>query len=303
MTIRIFSHKALRTTAVSAAVGSALLIAVAGTNGQTATHSTALGQTQLVSSTTPTDGMSYDMSTTDWGQFADRYSAVINDIRNRLRTTPLYGNMRLSQRTNDYFPVTLAMGRSQITLVINARNLYVVGWRNEGTNTYYRLNEGPGTFGTARTVNLPWLNYNDMEAAAGTSRANLNISMGTLQGSISTLGSLNNISNSDRARSLLIVTQAIAEGARFDFISYRIDGVMRRGNSWNPSVSSTVSSNGASSSTINVTGLDLENNWARLSDSVVAALNDGRPPHVRIGSGYLDTLSAIDAQVAIALSS
>lgn len=302
MTMQIFSRKALRTAAVSAAAGSALLVAVAGTSGQTATHSTALGQTQLVNATQPTDGMSYDMSPTDWGQFADRYSAVINDIRGRLRTTPLYGNMRLSQRTNDFFPVTLAMGRSQITLVINARNLYVVGWRNDGTNTYYRLNEGPGTYGSARTVNLPWLNYNDMESAAGTSRANLNISMGTLQGSLSTLGSLNNVSNSDRARSLLIVTQAIAEGARFDFISYRVDNAMRHGSNWNPSFSTTVSSNGASSSTIDVTGLDLENNWARLSDAAIAAVNDGRPPHVRIGSGYLDTLSAIDAQVAIALS-
>ncbi|MFJ6897448.1 ribosome-inactivating family protein [Streptomyces hokutonensis] len=260
---------------------------------------------QLVSSTTPTDGMSYDMSTTDWGQFKQRYDAIINDIRQRLRGTTLYGNVVLAQGSDDYFPVTLAIGRSQITLVFNARNLYVVGWRDDATNTYFRLGEGPNSpLNTTSQVNLNWINYTQMESAAAVGRGSLPISMGSIQGSISDLGT-STTSNRDRARALLILVQALAEGARFDFLSYRISDSIRLGRTYYAGSSSQVSSNGSNSggSMIDVTGLDFENSWSAISSAMLRATRDRSTPHVRVGSGYLDTLSAIDAQLAIALRS
>ncbi|WP_327316504.1 ribosome-inactivating family protein [Streptomyces sp. NBC_01235] len=295
----------LRTSAVvpAALVGA---LAVNGVTGITATHhpSSPGEQVRLVDETVPTDGMSYDMTTGVHKDLAHRYDAIINDIRGRLRGTHLYGNTLLTRNTDDYFPVTLAMGRSQITLVLNARNLYVVGWRNDGTNRYYRLGEGPKTYGGAHPVNLPWLNYTDVEQAAGIGRDGLGISLSSIQGSISDLGNLHyTAAGRTQARALLILTQALAEGARFDFISYRISEAIRGGHSYYPGTSSTISSNGSNrgNSLFDVTGLDFENNWGGISNALQSATHNHTAPRYHIGQGSLTTLSAIDAQLAVAL--
>ncbi|MET8979454.1 ribosome-inactivating family protein [Streptomyces sp. NPDC004539] len=299
------SFRGIRASSVLPAV-LAGAVAVAGLTGVTAEHTTAPGRSfQLVSSTTPTDGMSYDMSATDANQFKSRYDAIINDIRNRVRGTTLYGNVVLAQSNDDYFPVTLAIGRSQITMVFNARNLYVVGWRNDATNTYYRLGEGPNSpLGSTSQVNLNWLNYTQMESAAAVGRGSLPISQGSIQGSIRDLGTATT-ANRDRARALLVLVQAFAEGARFDFLSYRVSEAIRLSHSFYTGDSSQVSSNGSNSggSMIDVTGLDFENSWSAISSAMLRATRDRSTPHVRVGDGYLDTLSAIDAQLAVALRS
>ncbi len=291
-------------TVVPAVLAGAL--AVTSVSGLAETPRTSLGhEVQLVDSEKPTDGMSYDLTTGVHRELAGRYDAIINNIRQRLQGTRLYGNIILARNTDDYFGVTLAMGRSQITLVLNARNLYVVGWRNDGTNLYYRLGEGPETFPGSRTVHLDsWLNYNGMEAAAGIGRGSLGISLGTIQGSISDLGNLHyRTAGRSQARALLILTQAFAEGARADFISYRVSQAIRGGHSYYPGESSTISSNGSNSgaSMIDVTGLDFENDWGDLSRAAQNATHNHTAPHFHIGNGYLTTLSAIDAQLAVAL--
>ncbi|MFI7018696.1 ribosome-inactivating family protein [Streptomyces sp. NPDC050164] len=298
----------LRRLRTSAVVPAALVgaLAVTGMSGLTETHHTSLGQeAQLVSDSIPTDGKSYDLTTGVHSDLARRYDALINDIRGRVGGTRLYGNIILARNQDDYFPVTLAMGRSQVTLVFNARNLYIVGWRNHETNTYYRLGHGPATIAGARVRHLNWLNYNNMEGAAGNiSRGSLGISLGTIQGSISDLGGQHyTAAGRDQARALLILTQAFAEGARADFISYRVSQAIRGGHSYYPGESSTISSNGSNSggSMIDVTGLDFENDWSDLSRAAQNALHNHAAPRFRIGSGYLTTLSAIDAQLAVAL--
>ncbi|MFF7985773.1 ribosome-inactivating family protein [Streptomyces sp. NPDC007901] len=297
--------QAIRNLSTTAVASAALVaVAVTGVSGLTSgDHPSHPGsQIQLVGKDVPTDGMSYDMTVGVHKDFANRYDAIINDIRGRLRGTRLYGNIILTRSVDDYFPVTLAMGGSQVTLVINARNLYVVGWRNDGTDTYYRLDTGPATYGGARPRNLDWVNYNDMERAAGVSRDSLGISMGTIQGAISDLGSRNSTTaGRNEARSLLILTQALAEGARFDFISYRISQAIRGSHKWYPGTSSRVSSTGSSGSNIDVTGIDLENNWDGISRAAQNATQNGTHPNYRIGDGTLWTLSAIDAQLAVAL--
>ncbi|MFE0256849.1 ribosome-inactivating family protein [Streptomyces sp. NPDC059010] len=291
----------LSTTAVASAA--LVAVTVAGVSGLTSgNHPSPLGsQVQLVGEHVPTDGMSYDMNVGVHKDFAKRYDAIINDIRGRLRGTHLYGNIILTRPVNDYFPVTLAMGGSQVTLVINARDLYVVGWRNDATNTYWRLNAGPSAYGGAHPRSIDWVNYNDMERAAGVSRDSLGISMGAIQGAISDLGSHNSTTaGRNEARSLLILTQAIAEGARFDFISYRLGQAIRGGYRWFPGTSSRISSNGSSGSGIDVTGIDFENNWDGLSRAAQNATRNGTHPNYPIGDGHLWTLAAIDAQLAVA---
>ncbi|WP_369029595.1 ribosome-inactivating family protein [Streptomyces adonidis] len=299
----------LRRLHPSAVVPAALVgvLAVTGVSGLAEAPPSSLGgAVQLVDENVPTDGMSYDMTSTNRSEVGRRYDAIIRDIRGRVRATPLYGGITLTRNQDDYFPVTLSMGRSQITLVFNARNLYIVGWRNDGTDRYYRLGAGPKSFAGARTTNLNWLNYNDMEGAANIDRGSLAISMDSIQGSISDLGNLHyTAAGRNQARALLILTQAFAEGARFDYFSYRISEGIRSATSYFAGTSSTISSTGSGSNSgrdlIGVTGLQLENSWGALSRATQNATHNHAAPRFHIGNGDLTTLAAIDAQLAIAL--
>ncbi|MCH5671495.1 ribosome-inactivating family protein [Streptomyces gilvus] len=298
--------RSLGTKTVLAAALAAAAVTAVGTSGLPAAHHTSTtGQIQLAGAAQPTDGVSYSLATGVHRDFADRYDAIINDIRGRLRGTRLYGNIILTRNTDDYFSVTLGFTRAQVTLVINARNLYITGWRNDTTNVYYRLNEGPRLPAVSDTRNLPWVNYTDMERAAGHDRGSIGISMSSIQAAIRNLGGQNDISNSTRAEGLLVLTQAFAEAARFDFISYRVGQAIRGGTSWYAGASSTVSRNGSNSggSMIDVTGVQFENNWQRLSNAARNSTNNHTTPHVSIGDGTLDTMSALDAQLAVALMS
>ncbi|MCQ9184587.1 hypothetical protein KMT30_37220 [Streptomyces sp. IBSBF 2953] len=50
-----------------------------------------------------------------------------------------------------------------------------------------------------------------------------------------------------------------------------------------------------------MTALDFENDWSDLSRAAQNATHNHTAPYVRIGDGHLTTLSAIDAQLAMAL--
>ncbi|MEW1824075.1 ribosome-inactivating family protein [Streptomyces sp. NPDC088196] len=297
------AFRRLRPSVVVPAVLVAAALATTSISGLAPTPGTTLGhELRLVDANAPTDGMSYDMTTGQHADLANRYDAIINDIRNRLRGTRLYGNITLTQRQDDYFPVTLAMGNNQVTLVFNARNLYVVGYRNDPHNTYYRFGEGPATMAGATPQNVDWLNYGDMERAAGISRGDLNIGLGPIQSAVTVLGSTANTSNRARARALLVIVQALAEGARFDFISYRVSQAIRGGHQYTTGTSSSVSENGSGSSHLSATGLDFENNWQGISNAAENSTQNGTAPHYAIGNGHLNTMRAIDAQLAVALS-
>ncbi|MFF4362856.1 ribosome-inactivating family protein [Streptomyces sp. NPDC001351] len=130
----------------------------------------------------------------------------------------------MTKNDNDYFPLTLRLGQTAITLIFNGRNGYVTGWFNEQTRQYVRLDTGPVAYEGQAGQNRNWFNYNDMERAAGVDRGTVGITMGAIQGSISDLARGN---SQDQARALLVLVQAFSEGARFDFISYRISQAMR----------------------------------------------------------------------------
>lgn len=109
--------------------------------------------------------------------------------------------------------VTLSVDQSNITLVFNARDLYVTGWRNNVTGEYWRLGAGPERLPQQNgdTHNRNWLNYTDMERAGQVDRGSLAITMGSIQGAVSDLSNPR-ANDRDRARGLLILVQAFAEG-------------------------------------------------------------------------------------------
>ncbi|MCL6735017.1 ribosome-inactivating family protein [Streptomyces neyagawaensis] len=292
---RAHIFRRLSTSAVlSAALAGAVALAGLGGNLTTgAQHQSLGGHVQLASATEPTDGMSFDMTNVD----ADQYDAIINFLRERAGGWSIYQNIRVTRTKDDYFPLTLSVGQSRITLIFNARNLYVTGWYNEQTHQYVRLGDGPGGMPgqNGRTDERNWLNYSRMEAAAGVDRGSLGITMGAIQGAISDLARGN---SRDQARALLVLVQAFAEGARFDFISYRIGHAMRNSGIFYAGSSSFI--NGGSGA-IELTSMDLENNWGGLSDAAENSTQNHVPLNYHIGSGSFTSMQALDEQLALAL--
>ncbi|MDG5804699.1 ribosome-inactivating family protein [Streptomyces ossamyceticus] len=304
----MFGAHLIRRISTSAVIPAALAgaVLVAGTGGTLTTgaqHTSLGGNVQLANALVPTDGFSYALSDVHGDAAAGMYNSIINDIRGRLRGTHLYNNIVLTQGGNDFFDLTLAVGSGQnsITLVINARNLYVTGWRNNRTGVYYRMGAGPATLPeqTGATQPRNWINYSDMERAGQIDRGSMGITMGSIQGAVSDLATTNN--SRDQARALLILVQAFAEGARFDFISFRIGQAIRNSGIFFAGSSSTVSGNGSGQDEFQVTGLQLENNWETLSNAATNATQNHTSPNVRIGNGRFTTMAAIDAQLAVAL--
>ncbi|MEU2772013.1 ribosome-inactivating family protein [Streptomyces sp. NPDC007162] len=292
---RAHIFRRLSTSAVlSAAVAGAVALAGLGGNLTTgAQHQSLGGHVQLASATTPTDGMTFDMTNVD----ADQYDAIINFLRGRGGGWSIYQSIRVTRTSDDYFPLTLQVGGSRVTLIFNARNLYVTGWYNEVTHQYVRLGAGPATMPgqNGATQNRNWLNYTQMESAAGADRGSLGITMGAIQGAITDLSRGN---WRDQARALLVLVQAFAEGARFDFISYRIGHAMRSNGIFYAGSSSAV--NGGSGA-LSLTSLDLENNWGGLSQAAENATQNHYPLNYQIGSGSFTTMQALDEQLALAL--
>ncbi|AZQ36289.1 hypothetical protein EJ357_24865 [Streptomyces cyaneochromogenes] len=293
---RAHIFRRLSTSAVlpAALAGAVALAGLGGTLTTGAQHQSLGGHVQLAAENYPTDGMSFDMTNAD----ADQYDAIINFLRERGGGWTLYQSIRLTKDKNDYFPLTLRVGQTAVTLIFNARNGYVTGWFNEQTRRYVRLNdEGPGEMAgqVGTTGNRPWLNYTDMERVAGVGRGDLGITLGSIQGSISDLAGSN---NSDQARALLVLIQALSEGARFDFISYRIGRAMRSFSTFYAGSSSVI--NGGSGA-VQLTSLDLENNWGGLSQAAENATQNHFPLNYQIGSGSITSMQALDEQLAMAL--
>ncbi|MFF7052177.1 ribosome-inactivating family protein [Streptomyces griseorubiginosus] len=283
------------------ALASAVLVAGVGGNVTTgAQHTTLGGNVRLANALVPTDGFSYDLNGLYGNNAADAYNGIIRDIRGRLRSGNQYGNIARTERGNDFFDLTFAVGQNSVTLVFNARNLYVTGWRNNRTGRYIRLGEGPTSLPgqNGPTENRNWLNYGDMEQAGQIDRSTQGITMASIQGAVSDVANGN---WRDSARGLLVLVQAFAEGARYDFISYRVQQAMRNSGIFYSGSSDAVSSNGRGDE-FHVSGLALENNWEALSNAVQSYTNRGTPINFAIGDGRFTTISALDAQMAVSLT-
>ncbi|MFC8363327.1 ribosome-inactivating family protein [Streptomyces griseorubiginosus] len=299
---RAHLFRRISTSAVlPAALASAVLVAGMGGNLTTGAQHTTLGaNVRLANALVPTDGFSYDLTGLAGSNAANTYNQVIRDIRGRLRSGNQYGSIARTERGNDFFDVTFAVGQNSITLVFNARNLYVKGWRNNRTGQYVRLGDDapqnlPGQNGA--TQNRNWLNYTDLERAGQVDRSTQGITMGSIQSAVSDLSGSN---WRDQARALLVLVQAFAEGARYDFISYRIQQAMRNSGIWYSGTWDTVTSNGVD--TFHVNGLALENNWESLSNAVQNYTDRHTPVNFAIGDGRFTTIGAIDAQLAVSLT-
>ncbi|MFM9613549.1 ribosome-inactivating family protein [Streptomyces sp. V2] len=290
---RIFRRLSTSAVLPAALVGAVALAGLGGNLATGAQHRSLGGHVQLASATAPTDGMTFDMTNVT----PDQYDAIINFLRDRGGGWNIYQSIRVTRTSDDYFPLTLQVGGNRVTLIFNARNMYVTGWVNEANGHYVRLGAGPKTVPWQRgtTDDRNWLNYSDMERAAQIDRGSQGITMRTIQSAVTDLANGN---WRDSARALLLLTQAFAEGSRYDFISYRIGHAMRNNGIFYAGSSSMV--NGGSGA-LSLTALDLENNWGGLSQAVENATQNHFPVNYQIGSGSFTTMQAIDEQLAMAL--
>ncbi|MFF7950246.1 ribosome-inactivating family protein [Streptomyces griseorubiginosus] len=299
---RAHLFRRISTSAVlPAALASAVLVAGMGGNLTTGAQHTTLGtHVRLANAVVPTDGFSYDLNGLAGSNAANTYNQVISDIRGRLRSGNQWGSIARTERSNDFFDVTFAVGQNSVTLIFNARNLYVTGWRNNRTGAYVRLGEGPNNLPgqNGATDNRNWLNYTDMERAGQVDRSTQGITMGSIQSAVSDLSGTN---WRDQARALLVLVQAFAEGARYDFISYRIQRAMRNSDIFYSGTWDAVSSNGWGDE-FHVSAVQLENNWEALSNAVQNYTQNHTAINFAIGDGRFTTISAIDAQLAVLLT-
>jgi len=287
---RRLSKAAVLPAALAVAVVAASLSGSLTTGAQ---HQSLGEHIKLASATAPTDGMTFNMTNAS----PDQYDNIINFLRGRGGGWSIYQSIRVTRTSDDYFPLTLQVGQRSITLIFNARNMYVTGWINEVTGQYIRLGEGPNTLTWQRgaTENRNWLNYSDMERAGQIDRGGQGITMGAIQGAITDVANGN---WRDSARGLLVLVQAFAEGARYDFISYRIGQAMRNSGIFYAGSSSLI--NGGSGA-IQLTSLDLENNWGPLSRAAENSTQNHVPLDYQIGSGRFTSMQALDEQLALAL--
>ncbi|WP_216590019.1 ribosome-inactivating family protein [Streptomyces brasiliscabiei] len=256
-----------------------------------------------------------DLTITDSGPSTQRaYNAVINQIRQRVADTRTYRGQdgrtysrshlvngviaeRPSNATADYFAVHLQArpGTSQISLVLNASNLYVVGFYDHGSRIYYRLGDsGPvNPIGSGvRQTNSAYINsghYQDLTRMANEQRgvfdrADQAIGLTSIRQAIDTLRD-SHTSRAQDAGALTLLITSFAEAARFDYISYRIQQAIGGGWTWN----------------LGETGVALTNSWSSLSSYLRSRADDGASFVFHIGrTMVLYTVADIARQLAVA---
>ncbi|MFI1031357.1 ribosome-inactivating family protein [Streptomyces sp. NPDC020951] len=303
MRTHVFSRKGLvGTTAV--ALAGALLVggAYTGTPHQAVAPATTI-HTQPVAFNTITNSISLNLDAS--GPTAvSRYNAAINAIRNRVRDSRIVNNYRhgtlydsiieeAPSNVDDYFAVHLqdANGAPQVSLIMNAANLYVVGFWNHADNTYYRMGLGPNNPTTAATVSNDWLTSGHYTYLTGPQAGNFNrqtqvIGLSNIRNAIRGLRTPESTRAED-ARSITMLITAFAEAARFDYISARVAQAIEHGTGWS----------------LGTTGVAYTNSWSSLSGYVRSRLQDRQPVNYWVDQTHLTTLQQIAQQLAVALMS
>ncbi|MET7481152.1 ribosome-inactivating family protein [Streptomyces sp. NPDC005648] len=305
----------LRTT-VAAAVASAVLIGGASLAEHQPRTPVTIG-TQNVNSTHVSNDTRgpISLTLTDSGPNSQRaYNNVIDRIRQRVADSGTYTgadgrtysrstltNGVVAERpsnSSDYFAVHLQdrPGTPQLDLVMNASNLYVVGFYDHDSHVYYRMGAGPeNPIGPEARPNDSWIrsgHYTDLSRLANQgqrgpafSRPDQTISLRDIRGSIEALRDDSSDVATD-ARAITRLITAFAEAARFDYISYRIQQAIGGSYSWN----------------LGTVGTSFTNNWAALSNYLRDRLRDHAanvPFHVAQGF-ILYTVADVARQLGVA---
>ncbi|XP_027361932.1 abrin-a-like [Abrus precatorius] len=171
---------------------------------------------------------------------------------------------------NRYLTVELSNSETDsIEVGIDVTNLYVVAYRAEARS--YFLRDAPESaptylFTDTEQHTLPFTGaYGDLESWAHQEREEINLGLQALTHAISFLRSGAN-DNEERAHTLIVIIQMIAEAARFRYISNRVGVSIRTGTAFGPDPGM----------------LSLENNWDSLSGGVQQSVQGTFPNAVRL---------------------
>ncbi|MFC8520175.1 ribosome-inactivating family protein [Streptomyces sp. NPDC057257] len=310
------SSHIIRRLGVSMAVPAALVGAVYLAGPETAAPAR-LGSVQLAASNTISDNITANFNSSSATSWTSTYNSVISQIRSRVSNGSLREGILRERASNvdDYFAVHFqaGTGTSQVSIVFNAANLYVVGYYNHATNTYVRLGSGPTNPVGAATVRSDFLrqgDYSYLERTGGFDRSNQSLGLGAFYSAMSALrdshalGSVQATQTANQAQAITTMIQMFAEGARFDFISSNIASHTLDGTAFTAGTGIQVRGDGGNPNelgfTASVSAVDWETVWAQLSRYVRDRLNDGAAFSFRVGASLvLTTMQAAANQLAV----
>ncbi|GAA1962920.1 pectinesterase family protein [Kitasatospora viridis] len=258
----------------------------------------------------------------DHTAWVNTYNTVISEIRTRVTNGDLTYSVGNERQNNDFFRLRIIGDYGATTLVVNAANLYVIGYLNERTGVYFSM--GGSTDDPTNASNplnplgvapdmidnttVAQGDYGYLERLAGESRGNQRFGPNQLNDYTRILSAVPGTayaSAGNQAWAIMGLIQMFAEGARFDFISANIGTQVNNGG-LQANQPLPIQGSGASqpdSTTQDATAMDFENNWSSLSNYVRQVINSVTPPRVQYyinTSLVLLTLDAIRQQLAVA---
>lgn len=179
--------------------------------------------------------------------------------------------------------------RSNIHLIVNPSNLYVMGWVNVRTDTFYRFSDFNWFSLPNVTHTLPLTNdssYTTLQRVGNTNRLNMTINRLSLTGAYHDLNNFNaNSLDQATARALIRIITVTSESIRFR-------SIQREFRPFLDLISPAAYVFGENE-------VDLTLNWARISNTIPD--HQGDQP-VRVGRITLPNLTAIIGTVAVILN-
>nr|WP_239157671.1 ribosome-inactivating family protein [Streptomyces sp. SID13726] len=240
---------------------------------------------------------------------ANAYNNTISELRRRVTDGTFREGILRERTAEQFFSVNLvAPDHPQVRLVFNTANLYVVGYETGGRYTRFG-DEGPSdpfNLGAShvRSSFLRQGDYTYLERQGavrfpgGFDRGSQGLGAQGMWRAFETLANPNaDVPASARAITLFI--QALAEGARFDFMSTNIGQAMRDGDEFTSGSHRPVSGNGGVGGPLHqVTGIDFQNNWSQISRAIINWGNTGAI-RIVVGSVVFTTIAALATQIAV----
>ncbi|XP_027338618.1 abrin-a-like [Abrus precatorius] len=214
-----------------------------------------------------------DPKFTTEGASSESYNQFIEVLRDRLRggqihEIPVLRDPTTVQDRNRYVTIELSNSATEsIQIGIDLTNAYVVAYQ-AGSRSYF-FRDAPQSafnnlFNHTEQFTLPFTGaYGDLERTARRSREQITLGLQPLIHTISFLRSERD-DNQERAQSMIVIIQMVAEAARFEYISRRVRVSIRTGNTFLPDSPM----------------LSLENNWSGLSRGVQQSVQGTFPNNV-----------------------
>nr|ABW23506.1 prepropulchellin IV [Abrus pulchellus subsp. tenuiflorus] len=211
------------------------------------------------------------------GATSQSYQQFMDALRDRLTSglihdIPVLRDPTTVQERNRYVTVQLSNSDTEsIQVGIDVTNAYVVAYR-AGSRSYF-LRDVPASASTylftgTNQYSLPFNGtYGDLERWAHQNREQVHLGLQAFRHGISFLRSGDD-DNEERAHTMIVIIQMVAEAARFRYISNRVAVSIRTGTAFQPDPAM----------------ISLENNWDNLSAGVQRSVQDTFPNEVTLRS-------------------